>query len=109
MVWKKLPAKKSMSLSRLEIVLYFSQKKQETGGTTLDLSVLLSDTKQLGERRKESKLSVKLNVKVKYFPHQLQYWLSSSHSGCQCNVKTKKHKNTFPIGANTGKDSRYKI
>lgn len=55
MVWKKIAVKKAGNLGRFEIVLYFSQKKQETGGTALHLSVLLNDTKQLGERKKEKK------------------------------------------------------
>lgn len=49
MAWKNLLEKKGKadSLSRFEIVLYFSQKKQESGGTTLQLSLLVG--------RKESK------------------------------------------------------
>lgn len=72
--------KNQNSLSGFEIALYFSQKKQETDGTTLYLSLLLNDPKQTWERKKESKLSFTLNIKVQYSPHQLQYWLSSSHS-----------------------------
>lgn len=49
MAWKNFLEKegKADSLSRFEIVLYFSQKKQESGGTTLQLSLLVG--------RKESK------------------------------------------------------
>jgi len=47
---------KADGLSRFEIILYFSQKKQETGGTTLDLSLLVKKTKQLQGEMKASKL-----------------------------------------------------
>lgn len=62
MVWKNFLEKKEKAdgLSRFEIVLYFSQKRQETGGTTLDLSLLVKETKQLQGRRKASKLSLKM-------------------------------------------------
>lgn len=63
MVWKKLPGKKKEKadgLSRFETVLYFSQKRQETDGTTLDLSLLVKETKQWQGRRKASKLSLKM-------------------------------------------------
>lgn len=87
--------KKAGGLSRVEVVLCFSQKKQETGGRALDRSLLAKEPKQLQGGRKASKLSVTFNVTVKYFSHQLQYWLHSSHSGSLSEQETKKEKMYF--------------
>lgn len=81
-------------MSRFEIVLYFSEKKQGTSGTTLDLSLLVRETKQLQGGRKASKLSVTLNVKVKYNSYSTGYaQVTVAH--CQCKVKTEKDKIDF--------------
>lgn len=87
---------KANCLSRFEIVLYFSPKKQQIGGTTLHWTLLAKDTKQLWGGRKASNLSITLNVKVKYFSHQLHTgYTQVTEAHCQCKVKTKKDKIYF--------------